>query len=164
MAELEAAERAEPEATQAARLGRELADRFDDVIEEALGELLAAVGETGLGLAELRAIRALAASASLPTAGGRSLEHADLARATGLSTASLRAALAALEKRGMVATPKAGAARLTDRGRTLYRQLRSRRQAALTAFVRSRGHGERLRLAGALHLLDPRFDARLGSG
>jgi len=155
---------AEPEAAEATRLGRELARLLDDVIEQALGALFAAVGERGLGFAELRVIRALAASSFPPGRRDRPTAHGSLARATGLSVGAVREALTALESRGMVTSPIEGAATLTAGGRALLDELWRTREEALTAFARNRDPGERLRLAGALQLLDVRFEARLRSG
>lgn len=64
----------------------------------------------------------------------------------------------------MVTSPIEGAATLTAGGRALLDELWRTREEALTAFARNRDPGERLRLAGALQLLDVRFEARLRSG
>lgn len=164
MADLKDGERAELEAAEATRLGHEFARLFDDVIEQALGDLFTAVAERGLGFAELRTLRALAEAPLPPGRRARSPSLAGLARATGLSPASLQGAMATLESRDFIASRRHGAVALSGRGRALLRELRGRRLEALTAFVRNRDLGERLRLAGALHLLDVRFDARLRSG
>lgn len=152
------AERAEVEAAEIDHLSLEFAQLFDDVIESALGELFAAVAERGLGFAELRALRALAESTSL-SAAGRSSSSADLADATGMSPRALRGAIEALESRGFVCSRDDEAVSLTSGGSALLRELWSRRLAALTEFVRDRDLGERLRLAGALQLLDVRGEA-----
>jgi DNA-binding MarR family transcriptional regulator len=161
MVEPEVSERAELEAAEATHLAREFARLFDDVIEKALGDLFAAVAESGLGFAELRALRALAEAPSPAGQPDRPSSPAEIAQATGLSPTSLQGTMATLESRGLITSQRRGAVGLTGRGKAVLRELRGRRLEALTAFVRDRDLGERLRLAGALHLLDVRFDVRL---
>ena len=151
-----AARHAESTEVDVERLGRQFGRLFDDVIESALAELFSSVAEIGLGFAELRILRALGGSPP-GTGGRRSMSQSDLAEAAGLSPAALQEAVSGLEGRELVAS-EGGTARLTEGGHEVLRELRSKRQQALTSFVQSRSQGERLRLAGALHLLDAQFD------
>lgn len=158
------AERAGPsrqaavDAAEVDHLSLEFAQLVDEVIEKALGELFTAMAERGLGFAELRTLRALAESPLL-TSRGRAASSGDLAEATGMSSRSLRGAVETLESRGFVASTAKGAVSLTSGGGDLLSELWSRRLAALTEFVRERDLGERLRLAGALQLLDVHGDS-----
>lgn len=157
MPERQAGEPDESGAVGTTRLGREFAQLFDQVIEVALGELFTAVAERGFGFAELLVLRALAngsPSSGLPS---RQTNRRSLACATGLSAETVTDVVLGLEGQGLITSARAGTVSLTTDGHTLLRDLRSRRLKALTDFVRNRDRGERLRLAGALHLLDARF-------
>lgn len=155
-------ESAGPRPADAGQLGQDFALLFDQVIEVALGDLFTAVAEHRLGFAELLVLRALGNGSPVSGIASRPLNRDGLVRATGLSDATVADVSRHLEKRHLIVSAAGTTVSLTDSGQSLLRDLHSRRLGALTDFVARQDPGERLRLAGALQLLDTRFNERLG--
>lgn len=151
-----------PAPAEAGPLGREFALLFDQVIEVALGGLFRAVAERRLGFAEVLVFRALGNGSPVSGIASRPFMQADLSRLTGLSDSTVADVCRHLESHQLIVSAAGTTVTLTDSGRSLLRELHSRRLDALTDFVARQDPGERLRLAGALQLLDTRFNERLG--
>jgi DNA-binding MarR family transcriptional regulator len=133
-----------------------------------LDELLAEVGPSYVRAGERRGLNAAHAHLLLALDQARHpLTLAALAHRTQRSVTSVGRLVERLSRKDLVGPEEGGAARagrrveLTESGRAHLRALQADRRERLEHYVRAMGTPQRLRLAGALHLISRRLDEEL---